>query len=85
MLLATFGAVAAALLADDEQQADAALAARAQPLGRRDLRREDALRVARAAAVQAAVAHARLGKNGGTQSKCVGQHDRRARRASRAR
>ena len=45
-------AVAAALLADDEQQADARLAVAPQPLGRRDLRGENALRVARAAAVQ---------------------------------
>ena len=40
-------AVAAALLADDEQQADARLAVAPQPLGGRDLRGEDALRVAR--------------------------------------
>ena len=45
-------AVAAALLADDEHQADARLAVAPQPLGRRDLRGENALRVARAAAVQ---------------------------------
>ena len=45
-------AVAAALLADDEQQADARLAVAPQPLGRRDLRGQNALGVARAAAVQ---------------------------------
>ena len=43
-------AVAAALLADHEQQADARLAALPQPLGRGHLRRQDALGVARAAA-----------------------------------
>ena len=46
-------AVAAALLADDEQQADARFAVAPQPIGRRHLRRENALRVARAAPVQA--------------------------------
>ena len=64
-------AVAAALLADDEQQADARFARRAQSLDRRDLRGENAFRVARAAAVEHARSSTRLGKNGGTQSKCV--------------
>ena len=45
-------AVAAALLADDEQQADARFAVAPQPIGRRHLRRQNPLRVARAAAVQ---------------------------------
>ena len=48
-------AVAAPLLADDEQQADARLAGGAQPLGRRDLRDERALGVAGSAPVQAPV------------------------------
>ena len=65
------GAVAAALLADDEQQADAALAAGAQPLGRGDLRGQDPFRVARPAAVQRVRRARWTGKNGGTQSKCV--------------
>ncbi len=43
------GAVAAALLADDEQQADARFAGAPQPIDGRDLRRENALRVARSA------------------------------------
>src|SRR5262245_20610606 len=38
-------AIAAALFADDEQQRDARLASRSQPLGGRYLRSEDALRV----------------------------------------
>ena len=46
-------AVAAALLADDEQQADALLAGAPQAVDGRDLRREDALRIARAAAEDA--------------------------------
>src|SRR4029077_6739812 len=46
-------AVAAALLADDEHEADARFAVAAQTPGRRDLRREDAFGVARAAPVQA--------------------------------
>ena len=48
-------AVAAPLLADDEQQPDAPLAGSPQPLGRRDLRRQDPLRIARAAAEQPAI------------------------------
>src|SRR5688500_17630420 len=50
-----FRAVAAALFAADEHQPDARLAFRPQPLGGRDLRRENALRIARAAAIQPAV------------------------------
>ena len=64
------GPVAAALLADDEQEPHALLARLAQALRRRHLRGQDALRVAGAAAVQAAVS-TRLGKNGGTQSTWV--------------
>ena len=45
-------AVAAALFADDEQQADARLALAPQPLGGGHLRGENALRIARSAAVQ---------------------------------
>ena len=45
-------AVAAALLADDEHQADARFAVAPQAIGRRDLRRQNALRIARAAPVQ---------------------------------
>ena len=44
--------IAAALLAHDEQEPDARLAARAQPLCRDDLRRENAFRVARSPAKQ---------------------------------
>jgi len=46
------GAIAAAFLAYDEQHSDAALARCAQPFRRRDLRRQDPLGVARAAAEQ---------------------------------
>ncbi len=52
LLVGDARAVAAALLADDEEQPDACLASTAQPIGRRDLGRENALRVARAAAEQ---------------------------------
>ncbi len=45
-------AVAAALLADDEHQADARLAVAPQPIGRRHLRGQNPFRVARSAAVQ---------------------------------
>ncbi len=51
---ARFGTFAAALLADHEQQPDARLAVRPQHVGRCDLRRENPLGVARAAAVDAA-------------------------------
>ena len=78
-------AVAAALLADDEQQPDAPLAGRPQPLGRRDLRREDALGVAGAASDQAAILDRGSGKNGGTQSKCVENTTLRIVDASRGR
>src|SRR4029077_4325948 len=44
--------VAAALLADDEQQADARLSLRAEPVDGGDLRRENSLGVAGAPAVQ---------------------------------
>ena len=56
-LLAATRAVAAPLFADDEQQADPPFAGGAEPFGGRDLRRENALGVAGAAAVQPAVAH----------------------------
>ena len=72
------GAVAAALLAHDEQQADADLAVRAQPLGGRHLRREDALRVARASSVQPAVANG-AGEEGRHTVVVRRQHDRRVR------
>ena len=55
-------AVAAALLPDDEQQADAPLAAPPQTLGRRQLRGEDALRIARAPAVEPAAFDPRSGR-----------------------
>ena len=46
------GAVASALLADDEQQADARLAVAPQLLGRANLGGEDALRIARPAPIE---------------------------------
>ena len=49
------GAVAAALLADDEQQADPAFAAGAEPIGGGQLRGQDPLGVARSSPVQPAV------------------------------
>ena len=63
-------AVAAALFADHEHEADPRLAVAPKPIGRRDLRRQDALGVARAAPVQPIAGNA-AGKKGGTQSKCV--------------
>ena len=63
-------AVAAPLLADDEQQADARLAGRAQPLGGGDLRDQRAL-ASQAPRPYRRPSSSRLGKNGGTQSKCV--------------
>src|SRR5262245_54401289 len=48
-------ALAAPLFADDEEQADTRFAARAQALGRRDLRDENPFRVTGAASVQPAV------------------------------
>ena len=67
----TSRAVAAALFADDEQQADARLAVAPQPLGRRDLRREDALGVAR-----------RRGRRGGRPRPGSGKTAARSRSAS---
>ena len=49
-------AVAPALFSNDEQQPDAPITVRAEPLGGSHLRGEDALRVARATSVQPAVA-----------------------------
>src|SRR4029450_808855 len=51
------GTVAAPLLPHHEQHADACLSRLAEPLDRSHLRGENSLRVARAAAVQAAVAN----------------------------
>ena len=62
--------VAAALFADDEQEADARLALAPKDVGGRHLRRQDALRVA-APRPNNRSPSTRLGKNGGTQSKCV--------------
>ena len=70
-------AVAAALLADDEQQADAGFAFAPQAIDRGDLRGENALRVARAAAVEPiAVDAARKKRRHAIEVR--GQHHRRA-------
>ena len=76
VLVRGLGAVAATLLADDEQHADAALARSAEPLGRMNLRGQDALGVAGAAAVQAgALDPAR--EEGGNAVEVRGEDDRR--------
>ena len=67
-------AVAAALLADDEHQADARFAVAPQLLGRRDLRRENPFRVARAAAEQP-VAFDAAGKERRHAVEMGGEHD----------
>jgi hypothetical protein len=64
-------AVAAPLLAGKQQQRDPPLTGGAQPLRRSDLRRQDALGVARAAPEDEAALLAAREKNGGTQSKWV--------------
>jgi hypothetical protein len=66
--------LAAPLFADHEQQPDAPLAVGPQALRRRDLRREDALGVARAAPMQRPVAHvARKERRHAVEVR--GQHD----------
>ena len=69
-LVRRLGAVAAPLFAGDEQQSYPSLSGGADALGRRDLSREDAFRVARAAPIELPAFDA-AGKNGGTQSKWV--------------
>ena len=71
IVFAALRALAAPLLADDEQQTDARLAGRAEPLGRGNLRDERCPSHRRRRARTARPPASRLGKNGGTQSKWV--------------